>query len=101
MNIVDRLRFCEDALRAGVPNEYFGWAGDQPSAGWQPIETAPKDRRIIVFRPHGTDYIPKVGEDYWSVELGNCWAHSNSSVQPTHWMPLPDPPAGHVGRRGE
>jgi hypothetical protein len=29
--IIDRLRFCEDCLRAGVPDEYFGWAGDQPS----------------------------------------------------------------------
>lgn len=63
-------------------------------SGWRPIETAPKDgRRIIVFRPTSNrEYIPRVGEDYFSKRLDDVWAMSNSSHQPTHWMPLPEPP---------
>jgi hypothetical protein len=59
---------------------------------WQPIETAPKDgTKIIVYRPNA-EYQPIVGVDYWSKELGNVWANSNEHRQPTHWMPLPEPP---------
>lgn len=63
---------------------------------WQPIETAPRihNKDILVYRPNGiiNEHIPKVGVDYWSTSLGNCWAKSNSQKQPTHWMPLPEPP---------
>ena len=61
---------------------------------WQPIETAPKDgTRIIVCRKSTNKYIPMVGEDRWG-EFGgaHCWARSNSETEPTHWMPLPQPP---------
>ena len=63
---------------------------------WQPISTAPKDgTRIIVYRPNARGkYISKVGLDYWSEELGDCWAKSNFETQPTHWQPLPNPPKG-------
>lgn len=59
---------------------------------WQPIETAPKDGRYILgcyksdvfamrFRPtHGTCY-------EWQL-------HDGYPECPTHWMPLPEPPAG-------
>lgn len=64
---------------------------------WQPIETAPKVPLvdILVYRPNGEvdSCIPVVGVDYWSTALGNCWARSNRQKQPTHWMPLPEPPA--------
>jgi hypothetical protein len=62
---------------------------------WRPIEMAPKEdgKVIIVYRPIANDYIPHVGIDYWSTRLGNVWAKSNSSTPPTHWMPLPHPPA--------
>lgn len=63
---------------------------------WQLIETAPKrpGEDILVFRPNGRkdDSVPMVGVDYWSIRLGNCWAKSNRQKQPTHWMPLPEPP---------
>ena len=62
---------------------------------WRRIESAPKDGTdIIVYRPHAVENenVPKVGVDYWSKRLGNCWAKSNDSKQPTHWMPLPTPP---------
>src|SRR3974390_2617997 len=63
--------------------------------GWQPIETAPKDGpTIIVHRPNfDGDYIPQVGIDWWMFRLdGDCWANSRENCQPTHWIPLPEPP---------
>lgn len=63
---------------------------------WQPIETAPKD---------GTEILGWVYGERWAV----CKYHKNSMFKvegfatygwddgyewadPTHWMPLPDPP---------
>ncbi len=59
---------------------------------WQPIETAPKDRRILLWNG---DFIASGAyeggvidgfimhrdvDDDWSID------------EPTHWMPLPAPP---------
>lgn len=61
-------------------------------AMWQPIDSAPKDGvRIIVYRPTAnSDYIPRVGIDYWF--KNRAWGKSNCYTQPTHWRPLPYPP---------
>lgn len=62
---------------------------------WLPIETAPRNgTMILVYRPdskRGDAYIPRVGTDIWKVSR-ECWWHSNHWSQPTHWMPLPEPP---------
>ena len=63
---------------------------------WSDISTAPKDGTdIIVFRPgcKPNAYIPQVGTDYFKRDK---WMHSNGATQPTHWMPLPDPPTKGV-----
>lgn len=67
--------------------------------GWQPIETAPKDGTVIRATHehyHGRFPFPcKVRFDgnEWVLEppLGTLGAvqHTND---PTHWMPLPEPP---------
>ncbi len=73
------------------------WHGEAvavPAApqGWQPIETAPKDKRsVVLYWPHWSHtpvvgYIDKVGR--WACEA----ASSTDGPDPTHWMPLPDPP---------
>lgn len=61
---------------------------------WQPMETAPKDgSHILVWRDSGVHLVrwKRVGDDgfwdEWHVPLRNL------SIQPTHWMPLPDPPS--------
>lgn len=58
-------------------------------SGWQPIETAPKDgRRLLFFR----DGYFIVG--FWD-ETNNSWAipdYPPEPINPTHWMELPEPP---------
>ena len=98
----------------------------EPTKDWQPIETAPQMRKVIVF------YINALGkrrtvmacyykahslemdDDYTDVgevdDGGQSFApagwyeeHDSDEplmplqAEPTHWMPLPDPPkASHV-----
>ena len=68
---------------------------------WQPIKSAPKDRRLLLFglmcqheglRIDG----PEVFTGYWD-NIDSAWCGSGSTVEgpfyvPTHWRPLPDPP---------
>jgi hypothetical protein len=67
------------------------------AAGWQPIETAPKDgRKIIAFclkngKPH-------YDVTWWRTNKDICgytgWGEFNERFWPaTHWMPLPAPPS--------
>lgn len=85
---------------AAAELERLAWelaqSSERTDAGWQPIETAPKDGTdIIVYRPHfDGDYIPKVGTDYWMTKgvLEPTWAKSRKDCQPTHWRHFPAPP---------
>ena len=63
--------------------------------GWQPIETAPRDgtdiyaTRVdaVVFRP-SIIYFEKFENRGWLCSQ----THYPVKSQPTHWMPLPQPP---------
>lgn len=60
---------------------------------WQPIETAPKDRRILLFQGG-------VWKGGWD-ECERKWMGAGAGVfivQPTHWMELPTPPAAKQER---
>jgi hypothetical protein len=77
---------------------------------WQPIETAPKDRLILVVYRGQWVYIGQWKEDAafercerrpgWEVFEGeDCWY--SVSIEPdeaTHWMPLPTPPRDPAGK---
>lgn len=102
----------EDA-RIRIETELISQQAGGVPAGWQPIETAPKDGRTLLlgrFNSHkkwrtmrgqwmSEEYIaeqweePENGEPGWfetAVEpddVPNCWA-----TEPTHWMPLPAEP---------
>ena len=80
-------------------------AGD---AGWQPIETAPKDGTQILAYIHIDD--GDIGVMKW-MDFGQglaLWVWSDELMgevdpdpyQPTHWMPLPPPPSA-IRARGE
>jgi Nucleotidyltransferase len=60
---------------------------------WRPIETAPKDgRKILGVHIHPeVQYWPSIA--YWMSTPGHeRWAGFVMDEQPTHWMPLPEPP---------
>jgi hypothetical protein len=67
---------------------------------WQPIKTAPMDGTAILLWPYvhfefwrgkstgevTLGFFSEVHQDWYSSELGETFS-------PTHWMPLPKPPA--------
>ena len=68
---------------------------------WKPIETAPKDQGIMVYEPehtcdNGWTNEASIYLSHWS--LGDAlnaphWTRDCIKGRPTHWMPLPLPPA--------
>jgi len=88
----DWEEYLTDA-RAAV-TAYLAEAGD----GWMPIETAPKDGTKILLWPGylmGGD--PMSG---WWARLAGKWVSAGEpfEVAPTHWRPLPAPPAAQDTR---
>ena len=67
--------------------------GVAPASPWRDIESAPKDRKVLVLgkMKDGTDY--QEVSKYFHVQ--NCWPviFMEGYLAPTHWMPLPEPPA--------
>lgn len=58
-----------------------------PKSGWQPIETAPKGKQVLVNTASGP-----LAATY---ENGNWWAivkDDPTVIAPTHWQPLSKPP---------
>ena len=60
---------------------------------WQPIETAPKDgTHVLGYGPmdDGTYWM----EDLYWYESMEAWpiTFMHGHGEPTHWMPLPEPP---------
>lgn len=65
---------------------------------WQPIETAPKEGRMVLAKYVGHHDHPTT---LWWLTLGQwSWKYGNWNdgiepcglADPTHWMPLPEPP---------
>lgn len=60
---------------------------------WRDISTAPRDgTEVLVAMPSGALTVAR-----WQVDrrytAGGVWYHAPFALpQPTHWMPLPDPP---------
>lgn len=70
---------------------------------WQPIETAPKDgtKMILADLSDGGPVPSNIGVGAWEFVESNDWdekpvwdwaAYAGTTEDPTHWMPLPDPP---------
>lgn len=59
-------------------------------AGWQPIETIPRDEILVLLHEHGHIFIGHYWEDHDA-----CYGiyHGGPPLcYPTHWMPLPEAP---------
>ena len=67
---------------------------------WQPIETAPNDRLILLAVRSGDDRRTFVAErsiadkgDHWQITTGwTGWSKLHEGWEATHWMPPPPPP---------
>lgn len=55
---------------------------------WQPIETAPKDGTPILVADSG----PYAFVVEWNNKHRAWLGADRSAWEPTHWMPLPEPP---------
>ncbi len=68
---------------------------------WQPIETAPKDRRILAYGFLGLEPLPGIGTVVWNA-IYSCWncdpteasEYDPEACKLTHWMELPHSPFG-------
>ena len=82
------------------------------SDGWRDIESAPKDGTRILIAGGTRQHPDSMGgpepisqpyiahwDDLWKQWEGNPVSHSDCySHEPTHWRPLPEPPAMHAAR---
>jgi hypothetical protein len=78
-----------DAILAALPELAGG-------SEWRPIETAPKDGSDVLLycrcQHDGRAYAPDRNVGWWEPAAG--WWHARDGlIEPTHWMPLPAPPA--------
>ena len=77
---------------------------------WQPIETAPKDREILLACPKRGVVRGKWDDNRYAKHPRPYWSHDRERIwgtlacrrdQPTHWMELPDMPNTQAdGRSG-
>ena len=102
---------CVDCEVVGLMEEYKacrenGAAGARQNAPvsedrWQPIETAPKDKFVLLAGPSGYTTIEIVyatGRMCSDYHVGRWIDHANDDLtdwgfEPTHWRPLPKAPA--------
>ena len=108
-------------VRGGLPFGQRGLRTGSDGMKWQPIETAPKDGTpVLIWTPEGHDiasYSPReddgqqsMGHDagWWGCltpadpgrHMGNPDYYREAECQPTHWMPLPEPPDHPEGDQG-
>lgn len=105
-NALGEVEAIEQVLRGMTEGgEYAGakWARELTRPQWFPIETAPKGKIILLFAV--TDRSENGDVSNWKMATGSTpfagsaeWTWDGYrlrewDVQPTHWMPLPLPPA--------
>ena len=83
-------KMLRDGMISKGIDPYGGYGETEPD-DWQPIETAPKDGTFILVAVSG-DFALHIMLVWWID--GWCWDMTNTPIvgEPTHWMPLPEPP---------
>ena len=76
---------------------------EQRVAEWQPIETAPKDGTVFLGYKRGQFRecykVPRDDCDMWCFGGTSGADDLFPNIKPTHWMPLPKPPAMAKGEK--
>ena len=68
-------------------------------SNWQPIETAPQDYEVVLlYQPEAPGFAEAVGQGHRTdlrEHAHDKWVFQATGFicKPTHWMPLPTPPA--------
>lgn len=57
---------------------------------WQPIETAPNDTWVLLYDESGDVVCGHSQFGYWYAWFD--WVDEGLKLNPTRWMPLPEPP---------
>lgn len=74
----------------------------QQQSGWRPIESAPKNESVLIYIPNAEHYGPPIYRGmlvdmttgpHWLANTLHMDRDCGSHNKPTHWMPLPEPPA--------
>lgn len=90
----DIIRWLVAKLRAEVAQLKASPAS--PPRAWHPIETAPKQAKMIIVAARTIRSEPlQTMFAYWNQQHEGwyrLYAHEATRIYPTHWMPLPDPP---------
>lgn len=71
------------------------------TGGWLSMESAPKDRRILVLSSGGIQYTaewaqnPETGSELYRIaNVGDAEGHQIFVNEPVAWQDLPEPPKG-------
>lgn len=93
----DETARCDTGLIVTLVNNLPAIIAALRAQEWQPIETAPRDGMKVLLWPGylmGGD--PMTG---WWARLARKWVAAGEPFdsQPTHWRPLPTPPAHDKG----
>lgn len=80
--VVYQRRAYARAIESAVNQQWLDMLAARVSAGWQRIETAPKDRDVLLWATR----TPHAFIDQW----GRYDRHNHPRI--THWMPLPPAP---------
>lgn len=72
------------------------------AAGWQDIETAPKDTWVLVYMPGDDGHMGRIhAARHNTIANGFLWVIGHHFVHdlhpPSHWQPLPAPPPFDTG----
>jgi len=64
-------------------------------SGWQPIDTAPHEKRVLLGWRDWRDYqwCTDVGPATTGQRFGNGYSNLSQHGSATHWHPLPAPPS--------
>ena len=84
-----------DAGDAAFVTAALAAAGYVVERGWQPIESAPRDRCVLLWWPTTTNspVIGRFDSGIWMTDWGRLSVPHDS---PSHWRRLPDPPAAEA-----